>query len=437
MEEFLDALEWFGIDFDEGPGKDGGYGPYFQSQRGEIYKEVAQRLLLQGKAYHCYCTPEELEARRQEALQAGRPPRYDGRCRQLTPHLREAYEAAGRVPVIRLMVPETGQTVVHDLIRGEVVFEHQVLDDFVIVKSDGTPTYNFACAVDDAYMAISHVIRGEEHLSNTPKQLLVLRAAGLPEPAYAHVPMVLAPDRSRLSKRHGATSVAEFRAAGFLPEALLNYLILLGWMPEDGNEILTLAEAAEQFSLERVQKNAAIYDIKKLTWMNGVYLRKLDVADLWRRTKPFLREQGVSPEEIEEAYGQKVVALLRERASTLVELAEASLYFFTDVRAYDPAGVARHFTESAAQRLRSCAERLGRLEEWTETALDAAYTQLAEELNVSRASLIHPTRLAVTGRTVGPGLFEVLALLGRDTVVERLSRAAEWVEKQSAEQKAP
>ena len=250
----VSGLRWLGLDWDEGPETGGAYGPYFQSQRLGLYTEAANRLLEQGLAYYCYCTQEELAERRQDAMRAGRAPRYDGRCRLLSREERVRLEREGRRPALRFHIPPDGVTVVPDAIRGEVVFSHEVLDDFIIMKSNGLPAYNFACVVDDASMKISHVLRAEEHLSNTPRQILIYRALGEPLPVFAHLTMILAPDRSKLSKRHGATSVQEFCEQGFLPEALLNYLALLGWSPEGEEEIMSLPEIVRQFSLERVEK---------------------------------------------------------------------------------------------------------------------------------------------------------------------------------------
>jgi glutamyl-tRNA synthetase len=314
----LSALRWLGLDWDEGPDAGGSYGPYFQSQRLELYTKIAQELVDQGRAYYCYCTPEELAERRKQAMAEGKAPRYDGRCRELTSQERIQKENEGHRPAIRLRIPDAGETVVQDFFRGDVVFANDVLDDFIIIKSNGMPTYNFACVVDDAKMQISHILRAEEHLSNTPRQILIYQALGYPLPIFAHVPMILAPDRSKLSKRHGATSVEEFRDMGYLPEALINYLALLGWSPEGEEEILSLPELVRQFTLERVGKTAAVYDVKKLTWMNGHYLnerarkggikdgenrKNIGFMDLLKPTKlswPFKKKKGAPKTEDDE-----------------------------------------------------------------------------------------------------------------------------------------
>ncbi|HPU01159.1 MAG: glutamate--tRNA ligase [Firmicutes bacterium] len=423
-EALLNALRWLGLDWDEGP--------YFQSQRLEEYNRAAARLLEEGKAYHCYCTPEELAAGREAARKAGKPYLYPGTCRNLSQEEARAYLAAGRSPVIRLRTPDRGVTVVRDLIRGEVRFDNSTLDDFIIVKSNGLPTYNFASVVDDALMEITDVIRGEEHLSNTPRQQLCIEALGYEAPRYAHVPMILAPDRSKLSKRHGATSVEEFRERGYLPEALLNYIALLGWSPGE-KEIISLSEMIALFSLERVNRTAAIYDVSKLTWMNGHYLREAPLERLAEKALPFFEREGLlrAPLEGEElSYYQKVVDTVRDRVKTLAELAEASTYFYRDDFPYDSKGVEKHFRkEGSAELLRRAAALLRELEPFEMETIESAYRALSEELGISAGRLIHSTRLAISGRTMGPGLFDIIVLLGRRRTVERLEKAARWIEK--------
>lgn len=421
--QILSSLKWLGLDWDEGP--------YLESERLELYRRAAERLLQEGKAYLCYCTPEELAARRQEAQAKGLAPMYDRRCRHLTPQERCRLEDEGRRPAIRLSVPDSGTTVVKDVIRGEVVFDNATIDDFIIVKSNGMPTYNFATVVDDHDMGITHVIRAEEHLSNTPKQILVFQALGYELPVFAHVPMILAPDRSKLSKRHGATSVEEYRDAGYLPEAIINYLALLGWSPEGEEEILPLETIIRQFSLERVSKNAAIYDTKKLTWINGHYLREGDLDRITRLAIPFLQAKGLVPDPFPEEYYPYVrsaVGAVRDRVKTLGEVAEAASYFFANISEYEEKGVRKFFAQPGViPLLQKAKERLQGLEVFTAETTERAYRELAAELNIPAGQLIHPTRLAVSGRTMGPGLFDILEILGRDKVVGRLDRAISWI----------
>lgn len=428
----LSALRWLGIDWDEGPVVGGPYGPYFQSQRLNIYKDMAQKLIDQGRAYYCYCTPEELAQRRKEAMASGKAPKYDGRCRDLSLQERKSKEAEGRKPAIRLRIPDSGETVVHDLFRGDVAFSNEVLDDFIIIKSNGMPAYNFACVVDDALMHITHIIRAEEHLSNTPRQILVYQALGYDLPVFAHVSMILAPDRSKLSKRHGATSVEEFRDSGYLPGALINYLALLGWSPEGEEEIFSLPELVNQFTLERVGKTAAIYDIKKLTWMNGHYLNEEDLDQIVDLAMPFFKKKNLiseNPSQEEMEYLRKVVAAVRTRVKTLAEIADAAEYFFVDDFSYDEKGVRKHFRkENAAEYLAKAKEKLAALSDFTLETTEAAYRDLSEELGIKAGEIIHPTRLAISGRTMGPGLFDIMVILGKEKTLERMERAIKYIE---------
>lgn len=432
----LGGLRWLGALWDEGPDVGGSRGPYRQSERLPRYREAAHRLEAQGLAYPCFCTPQELEEGRQRARAEHRPPGYDGHCRNLTAEDRARHAAEGLQAALRLDIgrvwSQGGPIVVPDLIRGDVSFETQALDDFVILKSSGTAAYNFAVTVDDAEMAITHVIRADEHLSNTPKQILVARALGIDPPLFAHISMVLAPDRHKLSKRHGATGVEEFRSQGYLPEALANYLILLGWSFPDEREFFNLAGAAEVFDLDRVSRSAAIYDVKKLTWMNAQYLRQLPPGDLLERVRPFLAEFVVGPNarerQADDAYVTEAAVLVRDRVQTLRELAETLRYFFEDpdFATFDLKGVEKHFADAAAAgaRLDACAEAFAATDfrvEALEHALDA-HSAVQEAGN--RAPFIHAARLAVTGRTVGPGLFELLHTLGKETVVRRLRACA-------------
>lgn len=428
----LSALRWLGLDWDEGPSVGGPYGPYYQSQRLELYTDIAQEMVDQGIAYKCYCTPEELAERRKQAMASGKAPRYDGRCRELTLQERKQKESEGYRPAIRLRVPDTGETVVQDFFRGDVAFANDVLDDFIIIKSNGIPTYNFACVVDDAKMRISHVLRAEEHLSNTPRQILIYQALGYPLPVFAHVPMILAPDRSKLSKRHGATSVEEFREMGYLPEALLNYLALLGWSPEGEEEILSLPELVRQFTLERVGKTAAIYDIKKLTWMNGHYLNEKDLDQVIELVIPYFHEKNLIPQQLnqeEMEYLRQVVGAVRTRVKTLAEIADASDYFYTDDFTYDEKGVRKHFRkENAAEYLKKAREKLAALDNFDLQTTEAVYRELSKELGIKAGEIIHPTRLALSGRTMGPGLFDIMVILGKDKTLQRIDRAVEYIE---------
>ncbi len=425
------ALKWLGLDWDEGPGVGGSFGPYYQSQRLELYAKIANELVDQGKAYYCYCTPEELAERRKKAMAEGKAPRYDNRCRDLTEQERIEKENEGRRPTIRLRVPDTGETVVQDYFRGDVSFANEVLDDFIIVKSNGMPAYNFACVVDDAKMRITHIMRAEEHLSNTPRQIMIYQALGYPLPVFAHVSMILAPDHSKLSKRHGATSVEEFQDLGYLPGALINYLALLGWSPEGEEEIFSLQELVRQFKLERVGKTAAIYDIKKLTWMNGQYLNAEDLDQIIELVSPYFRQKNLLPESLNPEdmdYLKQVVGAVRTRVKTLAEIADGAEYFYTDDFTYDEKGTRKHFRkENAAKYLELARQRLTNLETFNLETTEKAYRELSEELGIKAGQIIHPTRLALSGRTMGPGLFDIMIILGKEKTLKRLERAVQYI----------
>ncbi|EMT37975.1 glutamyl-tRNA synthetase [Thermoanaerobacter thermohydrosulfuricus] len=422
MKGILEGLRWLGIDWDEGP--------IYQSQRIEEYRKFANKLLEEGKAYYCFCTKEELEEMRKQAEKEGKPPMYTGKCRNLTKEQIEEHLRQGRKPVIRLKVPQQGKTVVHDVIRGDVEFDNSTFDDFIIMKSDNMPTYNFATVVDDYQMGITHVIRAEEHLSNTPKQILIYEALGVEIPQFAHVSMVLAPDRSKLSKRHGATSVQEFRDQGYLPEAIVNYITLLGWMPKDGEEIFDVSKSIKEFTLERVSKNPAVYDVQKLTWINGHYIRNYDLDKLTEAVIPFLKAKNLIKEDFDYDYIKKIVSAVREREKTLVDIADAMSYYFTEVNEYEEKGVKKYFTkEKVVDILKKAVVTLKEVEPFNKFTTEEAYRKLVEELQISSGELFHPTRLAISGRTFGPGLFDIMELLGKERTIERIEKAIDFIEK--------
>ena len=429
VQSILRSLSWLGLEWDEGPEIGGPYGPYFQMQRLDTYREALAKLLEGGAAYYCYCTPEELEAEREAARAAHEAYRYGRRCRYLTPEQRAAYEAEGRRPVVRFKMPVEGQTSFHDLIRGEITFENRELDDLVIVRSDGIPTYNFAVVVDDGTMLISHVIRGEDHIANTPKQIQIHHALGWPVPQFAHLPMILGPDRSKLSKRHGATSLTDYAEAGYLPEAMMNFLALLGWSYDDKQEIFTKQELIEYFQLERVGKTGAIFNVEKLDWMNGYYLRQMSIEDLAVRAVPFLQRAGLLPSDplSEESYEhvRRVLTLVHERMKRLGEVPELTDFFFHEELTYDPAllvgkGMDAAQTRNALQAARQTVEGLKHFEA---EALEAALRPLAAELGLKTGQLFGSLRVAVTGRTVAPPLFQTMAVLGQTLTLRRIEKA--------------
>lgn len=430
VSQILTSLKWLGLNWDEGPEAGGECGPYYQSERRELYSKYAQQLLDEGKAYYCFCTPADLEAEREKQRAAKQPFRYARTCRELDPEVAKARAAAGEPYSVRIKIPTEGSITVHDLIHGDVTFNMDQFDDFVIVKSNGMPTYNFAVVVDDHLMGMTHVLRAEEHLSNTPKQLLIYEALGFEPPKFGHMPMILAPDRSKLSKRHGATSVEEFRAQGYLPEAIINYLTLLGWGPGDEREIFTLEETVKLFELEQMSKKAAVYDTKKLTWMNGQYLSELPLEKILSEAETFFIKDGLVTKEWlaeNKEYFAKLVDTVRVRVKTLQEVADASAYFFKDVEAYDEKGVAKHFKPEAAELLEKCIAALEADEVFDLTSTEAIYNKIAADNGLALGKVIHPTRLALTGRTVSPGMFDVMVLLGKEKTLARMRKAVEYI----------
>ena len=430
VSQILTSLKWLGINWDEGPEVGGDCGPYYQSERLDIYKKYAEQLLAEGKAYYCFCTPADLEAQREKQRAAKQPFRYARTCRDLSKEEVEQRIAAGESYSVRVKIPLEGTITVHDLIHGDVTFNMDQFDDFVIVKSNGMPTYNFAVVVDDHLMGMTHVLRAEEHLSNTPKQLLIYEALGWEPPKFGHMPMILAPDRSKLSKRHGATSVEEFRSQGYLAEAIVNYLTLLGWGPGDERELFTLNETVDLFELEQMSKKAAIYDTKKLTWMNGQYLSELPLEKILPEAKAFFIKDGLVTEDwftAHEEYFAKLVDVVRVRVKTLQEVADASTYFFKDITEYDAKGVAKHFKPESVAILEQCIAAIEADDVYDLATTEAAYNKIAADNDLSLGKVIHPTRLALTGRTVSPGMFDVMVLLGKEKTLNRLHKAVEYI----------
>src|SRR5450755_2412344 len=427
----LDTLRWLGLPWDEGPEAGGPYGPYLQSERLDIYAEWLRRLLADGHAYYCYCAPEELAARRAAARAGGGPSGYDGHCRVLTAEQVAAYQAEGRKPVVRFRMPE-GSTTFTDLVRGPVTFDHEHVPDFVLARADGSPLYTLAVAVDDILMEITHVVRGEDLLSSTPRQIAVYRAMGVPEdqfPVFAHLPYVLGKDGQRLSKRNGVVSVNWYRGEGFLPEAVCNYLALLGWSPGENRESFTLAEMAAEFDLARVTKNAAQFDADKLRAINGDKIRALEPADFAARLIPFLQRPGLvgdPPTEQETALLAAAAPLVQERCGDLVEAAGLLAFLFVpeDSFAVDAADAERSLGAGAAPVLQAARDALAGVRSWTAGDIeDALRTALIEKLGLKPRVAFGPVRVAVTGRRISPPLFESIELLGRDRTHGRLARA--------------
>ncbi|MDI6814972.1 MAG: glutamate--tRNA ligase [Dehalococcoidales bacterium] len=427
VEAILNSLRWLGLDWDEGPEVGGKYSPYFQSQRLGIYRESAQRLISQGNAYYCYCSPQRLEEMRSEQVRRKQPPGYDRHCRYLTREERNKREAQGIIPVVRFKTPLEGQSRFNDLIRGEVVFENSTIDDFVLLKSDGYPTYHLANVVDDHLMEISHVLRAEEWLSSTPRHLLLYQALGFEPPQFAHLPMILGTDRAKLSKRHGAMSIIGYRDQGYLPEAMVNFLALLGWSLDDKTEILSRQELIDNFSLERVSQTAAIFNWDKLNWMNGVYIRSLSLEDFNHRAIPFL-DKDLPPEvkrPLSTSYIRQIMPLIQERARTLAEVAELAQFFFVEQLDYDAnLLIGKDMSQGLAKKaLETAWQRLGQLEVFDAESLEAVFRPLAGELGLKTGQLFGILRVAVTGRTAAPPLFQTMAVLGKERCLRRIEAA--------------
>lgn len=429
----VESMRWLGLDWDEGPSPDGAgpergpHKPYSQMERHAqgIYRRYIDQLLRDGQAYLCYCSKEDLDAMRRQAQLEKRPPRYDGRCRHLTEGQRKELEARGKQASVRLRMPDEGATVVRDAIRGEVSFENALLQDLVIQKTTGGPTYNFACVVDDHLMGITHVVRGDEHLSNTPSQLQIYKALGWEPPVFAHLSMILGPDGSKLSKRHGATSVLEYKEQGFLPETMRNYLALLGWSTKDSQQLFGPGELESKFDLEGCQKNPATYDPVKLRWMNGEYLRQKPVESLLAEAMPFLERAGLGGVPKERLL--KAVALEQEKYKLLSEVPGLVDFFFKDV-VYDEKAVAKVLRKDGADAALEGLEAVLRAAEpFDEKTLEARIRAFCEEKGLKTSAVFHPLRVAVSGRTEGPTLFGMVELLGREESLRRLAKARQLV----------
>ncbi len=418
VQVIFDGLRWLGLDWDEDP--------LFQSTRLQEHKRLVDDLLALRAAYRCFCHPDELARQQEEAQKRGGAFFYPGTCRNLNDEEISRRLEAGQEFAVRFKVPP-GKTEWDDAVRGRVIFDNADIEDFILLRRDGTPVYQVAVVADDAHMKVTHVIRGDDHVTNTPKQILIYRALDLPVPRFAHIPLILGPDKKRLSKRHGAASVMEYRDRGILPEAMRNFLALLGWSPGDDREVMTLDELIEAFTLERIHTAGAVFDETKLLWMNARYIAELSPEELWRRISPYLQEfctaRGIKPPE--KAFGLQLAALYRERLRTLTEAPEKMAFFLADPRDYDAKGARKFWKEPAPERLRELMDRFARVSAWDHVHLEEVINGYAEELGVSRAKLIHPLRLALTGGTASPGIFDVMTLLGRDTCLRRIRAALE------------
>ena len=413
IQVILDAMTWLGMDWDEGP--------FYQTERISLYQEAAEKLLKEGKAYRCYCTPEELETKRGKALQAGIKPKYDRTC------LGRKSFPPGRSSAIRFLSPEEGKTVVEDLIQGRVEFDNSELDDLIILRSDGLPTYNFSVVVDDATMGISHVIRGNDHLNNTPRQIQIYQAMDYPIPKFGHVPMILGPDKKKLSKRHGAQSVMEYQKMGYLPQAVVNYLVRLGWSYGDQEEF-TCEELIEKFRLEAVGRSAAAINPGKLDWLNAQYIKKIELDELVQRARPFIEAKGYS--NLDSHFLKKAVLSLRERVKTLVEMAEVSEFYFCEEIAYDEKVTVKFLNQEVIPMFNQVITSLSKESSLEKENVHRLIQQLAEVRGETLVKIAQPIRVALTGKTVSPPIDEVIEVLGKTVVIKRLQRAIEYIAKQ-------
>jgi glutamyl-tRNA synthetase len=414
VDAIFDALAWLGIDWDDGP--------YYQSRRLAIYQEHIQRLLDSGHAYYCTCSAAAVEAMRQRAMAGGGKPRYDGTCR-------EKGLSRGNGAVVRFKAPLDGTTVIADVVKGDIVFQNSELDDFIIQRSDGTPTYNLAVVVDDITMGVNTIIRGDDHVSNTPKQILLFQAFGCPLPTFGHVPMVLGKDKARLSKRHGATSVTAYRDMGFLPEAFLNYLVRLGWSHGD-QEFFSVAELVEKFSLENIGRSAGVFDPEKLLALNADHIQAMSPGQLAPRLIPFLKAEGVTAEE--GPFIERVIATLQPRSKTLVDMARDALFYYAETICYDPPAAAKFLTQESLEPLQGLAKQLEDLPAFTPENLEGAFQTVMAATGLKLGKIAQPVRVALTGRTASPGIFEIIEIIGQDKVLERLRAAAAFIQRTSA-----
>ena len=425
VESLIDTLHWSGISYDEGPDNDGGFGPYIQSERLDIYRKYAEQLVLSDNAYYCFCTSERLDQVRKEQMAKKLDPRYDRHCRTIPKDESLRRKDAGDRHVIRMKIPLEGELRFEDVIRGTVTIAHQMLDDQVIIKTDGYPTYHLAVVVDDHLMAISHVIRGEEWLPSTPKHILLYRYFGWDLPVFAHLPLLLNPDKSKLSKRQGDVAVEDYRAKGYLHEAIINFVAFLGWNPGDEREIFSLDQLVKEFSLERVGKSGAVFNVEKLNWLNFQHLRLKPDAEVLAMLKQQLKQSAFAGMAFNDEYLLNVIIAMRERASFVKDFLEKSPYFFQAPTVYDPDVVKKRWTIESSPRLKTLVLEFSRLSNPLKNDFELALHRAAETLSIKPSDLIHPLRLAVSGVGAGPGLYDILAVIGNDETIRRINAAIE------------
>ena len=410
IDAIFNALEWLGIDWDEGP--------YYQTKRLDIYNDYLERLIDSGQAYYCTCSPDEIEAMRQKAMATGGKPKYDGTCRD---------KALSKTPgaVIRLKAPFSGTTVIEDVVKGNIVFQNDELDDFILCRSDGIPTYNYAVVIDDMTMGVNTVIRGDDHVMNTPKQILLYHALDCPLPVFGHVPMVLGTDKSRFSKRHGAVSVSAYRDMGILPDAMLNYLVRLGWSHGD-QEFFTRQELIEVFDLEHIGRSAGVFDLEKLLSLSADHIRATPPEKLAAPLKPFLKQRGIEVKDSDLMI--KIIETLHARSKTLDDMAEQALFYFADDVSYEEKAAKKFLKSAAVEALRLLINQFEKLEDFSEKNLETAFQAVMDQTGLKLGKIAQPVRVALTGKTASPGIFEVTAILGREKVISRLQKAIQFIE---------
>ncbi len=414
VQAILDGMQWLGLNWDEGP--------YFQSKRFDIYRKHAYKLIEMDKAYKCFCTPEELEQRRKDALAQGRPPKYDGRCKNKK-------DEPDKTFAIRFKAPP-GTTLVKDIVKGNIAFDNNEIEDLIILRSDGTPTYNLCVVVDDATMGITHVIRGDDHLNNTPKQMFLYEAFGYLLPLFAHLPMILGSDKARLSKRHGATSVMAYKEMGYLPHALVNYLARLGWSYKD-QEIFTIEELTKAFSLEDVGKSSGVFNPEKLLWLNHHYIKEAKPDDIAKLVTPFLTAKGYDVGAHGRAPLPNIIKTVQERSKTFVEMADAAEFYFKEDIVYEEKAAQKFLTQDMTPMFETLISGLESLSDFTNETIEAIFNNIINERGIKLGKIAQPARVALTGGTVSPGIFEVIENLGREKTVARLKRAVAFVKSKS------
>jgi glutamyl-tRNA synthetase len=424
VENLLTTMKWAGITFDEGPMQGGEYGSYTQSERTEIYRKHANELIEKGKAYYCFCSSERLDMVRKSQQANNLPPMYDRHCRNLSKEEVDAKLAAGEPHVVRLRIPIGEMIRFKDIVRGDIEFDSKTIDDQVLLKSDGFPTYHLANVVDDHLMKITHVIRGEEWLPSTPKHVILYQSFGWDHPEFAHLPLLLNPDRSKLSKRQGDVAVEDYKDKGYLPDALVNFVALLGWNPSATEEIFSMDDLIKGFNLEKVNKGGAVFNREKLDWMNSEYLRKMDPKEILEYVRPLAKQRGY---EVSDEYLTAVIRLMQERARTTNDFVDFASYFFMPPNEFEEKYKQKHWNDSAKENLQTLVNEF-KSADWTHTTLEAVVRQQAESKGISAGKLIHPIRLAVTGQGFGPGLFELLEVIGKDQVISRIEHALKNLE---------